>query len=260
MSDNPFPQYAMGKTPARKGSVSFRFKRYVDLNSLGEIPASFGEPEPYVSHWGLYDNDRFATGVFAGFAQETVLRARINGDPIEFTDWMVLGDYAEASGFAFSEKTDLGIDLDDAARFRRKVGISDYQGARHHVAGYAALKPRNVDELAAAVYLFGSVGVGLEISTRALAQFDDGEEWDVTRRGRIVGTTYVPIVGRRENGNFIAIAWGRVQELTPTFYEKYNDESVVFFPEETVNGVSPVEGFKSHLLLKDLRKLAASGE
>lgn len=260
MTDDLHPRNQFGKLPARKGSISFRFKRYVDLSVVPEAPDEFGSPESYVSHWGLFGNDKFANGVFAGFAQEETLRGRIAGAPVEFTDWGILNDYIAVSGFDFRPDNDRGVDLADASAHRRKVGVTDFLGNLHKVAGYAALKPRSVYELAIAASMFGAVGVGLEISTRALAQFHAGEVWDLTRRGKVIGTTYAPIVGRRENGNFVAVIWGKLQELTPTFYQKYNDESVVYFTEGMLNGETPIEGFKSHLLLKDLRRLNPAGE
>lgn len=250
--------YEMGKTPARKGAISFRFKRYVDLSTTPDAPDTFGNANAVVSHWGLFANERHQTAVFAAFAHEEMLRARVNGDPVEFTDWHVIDDYSAISGFDYDESKDLGVDLAAASAFRRKVGIADYSGTRHKVAGYAALKARKTDELAIAVNLFGSVGIGLEISSRAINQFKAGEVWDVTRRGRVVGTTFAPVVGRNAAGNFEVVIWGRIQEMTPEFYRKYNDESVVYFTEGMVNGETPVAGFKSHLLLKDLRRLHPS--
>lgn len=260
MTTNQFPQYKFGKLPAVKGSITFRYKRYVDSTLAPRVPEAFGYPESEVSHWGLFYNDRCNTGVFAAFAHEETLRGRRVNRPVEFTDYAILADYMAASGFDFTPASDLGISLAHAAAFRRRTGISDYKNDLHQVAGYAALKPRNVDELIQATYLFGSVIVGLEISTRALAQFAKGEVWDVSRRGKVVGTTAAAIVGRRDNGNLVAVIWGRLQELTPEFYRKYNDESVVFFTKDQVDGTSAVPGFKAHLLAKDLRKLASAGD
>ena len=253
-------QYRLGKLPARKGAVSFRYKRYIDQTLTPRIPATFGFPESEVSHWGLFANDAYNTGVFAAFAHEEMIRGRRANTPVEFTDSAILRNYVDFGGFDFTAVSDRGVDLAVAAAARRKVGIVDYKNDTHQVAGYAALKPRNVDELVQAAYLFGSVIVGLEISTQAIAQFNAGEVWDVTRRGKVVGTTAVAVVGRRENGNLIAVVWGRVQELTPEFYRKYNDESVVFFTQGQLDGTSAVPGFKSLLLAKDLRKIASSGD
>lgn len=258
MTENLYPNYQMGKDPAQKGAISFRFKRYLDLTTTPDAQESIGNPSAVVSHWGTFANDRHQTGVFAAFAHEEMYRARLNADPVEFTDWHVVDDYSSVTGFDYDEEKDLGVDLAAASRFRRHVGIADYTGKRHKVAGYAALKPGKVDELAIAVERFYSVCVGLEISSRALAQFKAGEVWDLTRRGRIVGTTLAPVVGRNAAGNFEVVIWGRLQEMSPEFYRKYNDESVVYFTEGMVDGTDKIPGFKSHLLAKDLRRLHSS--
>lgn len=260
MTESAHLPFKMGKLPAQKGSISFRYKRYVDKALVPAVPATFGFPESEVSHWGLFANDTYNTGVLAAFAHEEMLRGRRANKPVEFTDYSVVGDYCRAGSFDFTAVSDRGLTLEDAAAYRRKTGISDYKNDLVQVAGYATLKPRNVDELVQAAYLFGSVIVGLEISTRAIQQFKDGEVWDVTRRGKVVGTTAAVIVGRAKNGNLQAVIWGRLQELTPEFYRKYNDESVVFFTQEQVDGVDAVPGFKNHLLAKDLRKVEASGD
>lgn len=252
----------LGKLPAEKDAVAFKFKRYVDWNSDASfnIPTEIGD-YTLVSHWGALGNDEYNSSVFAALAHLVTLRGRAAGTPVEFTDDRLLENYKEAIGLTHdtdlkvTETTDAGIDFPKALEYFRKTGISDYRGTRHFIGGYAALKPRKVDQLAVALRLFGPVLVGLDISTRAQYQFRQGELWDANRRGSVIGSQAVLIVGRNAEGNFLAVSWGKLIELTPDFYEKYNDEAYATFTREMLTGEDVVPAFRRNIAYKDLRAL-----
>lgn len=236
----------LGKRPARINSVQLRLSSYLDLAAVVQlIPSEFGPDSVEVGALGI---DEVACDVWAGFAAETMLAAREAGAEVEFTAESVLGDYAASTGYTPGDPaTDRGSDLQDAASYRRRIGIADATGRRHRVGGYVSLTQGDPDQLAAATYIFGAVGVGIRVPDYAV----DGE-WE-SRMGvaPIVGGTYTPVVGRRD-GNFLAISGGGVREMSPTFYRRYCDESIVYLSEEFMISSTPPPGFDRAQLLIDL--------
>lgn len=249
----------LGKRPARAGAVKLRFKQVATPSALPTPPAVFGHSGE-VSNWGVLANDKYGDCVWAGAAHEHMLWTKASGLPeASFQDVDVLSDYSACAGFEFSEATDQGTDVGDAAAYRRKVGVLDSQGQRHLVTAYMGLTTGDFDEMMLAAYLFGSVGVGINFPSSAEDQFDKNQPWDVVPGSRIGGGHYVPCVGRATSGNALIVTWGKVVEMTRTFYEMYNDETVAFYCPEYIDPsrLTP-EGFDAAALQGYLDQLPSS--
>lgn len=247
--------YKLGKTPARINSVHLKLATYLDTAAiLPKIPTKFGH-ENLISVFGVLGNDSVGDCVFAGAAHETLLWCKEAGHDITFSTGSVLSDYSTFTGYNPDDpSTDQGTDMQAAASYRRRIGVLDATGRRHKVGAYVALTPGDPDQLAAAAYIFGSVGVGIRFPDYAMDEFNEGKPWAV-RHGnpKIEGGHYIPTCARGANGNFHVITWGKVQEMTPGFYRRYCDEALVYFTEEFLTaGVSP-EGFNRAQLLADLQ-------
>lgn len=243
----------LGKTPARINATQLKLATYLSPGVLPKIPAEFGH-EKAIADYGMLGNDEFGDCVWAGAAHETMIWAREAGNTVGFSTGSVESDYSAVTGFNPDDpSTDQGTDMQVAASYRRRVGVLDSTGKRHHIGAYVALTPGDPDELAAAAYIFGAVGVGLRFPEYAMDEFNAGKPWD-TRHGNptIAGGHYVPVVAKRA-GKFCAITWGRVQEMTPMFYRRYCDEALVYLSTEMLtSGLSP-EGFNLAQLQADLK-------
>lgn len=245
----------LGKLPARINSVHLKLATYLDTASiLPRIPAAFGH-ENLVTDFEMLANNEVSDCVFAGAAHESMLWCREAGHTVTFSNDCVLSDYSKVTGYNPEDpSTDQGTDMQVAASYRRRIGVQDATGRRHKIGAYVALTPGDPDQLAAASYIFGAVGVGLRFPGYAMDEFEAGQPWAV-RHGvpKIEGGHYIPVCGRGANGNFHAVTWGRVQEMTPGFYRRYCDEALVYFSTEFLTaGVSP-EGFARDQLLTDLQ-------
>jgi hypothetical protein len=256
------PAMKYGKKPARINSVQLKLCDYFDHKIvLPKIPAEFGH-DRLVTAYGMLGNDRVGDCVFAGAAHETMLWNREAGRTIAFSDDSVLSDYSAVTGFDPSQTdpvtgenpTDGGTDVQVAASYRRRIGVVDSAGVRHKIGGYVALTPGDPDQLAAAAYIFGAVGIGIRVPDYAQDEFEAGQPWD-TRLGvpNIEGGHYIPIVGRR-NGMFDVVTWGRIQQMTVAFYRRFCDEAIVYLSTEflSATGASP-EGFNLAQLTADLQ-------
>ncbi|WP_405490505.1 hypothetical protein [Nocardia sp. NBC_00511] len=242
-----------GKLPARINATTLKLATYLDSTVLPKVPAEFGH-EKAIADYGMLGNDEVADCLWAGAGHETMIWGREANTDIEFTEQSVLSDYSAVTGYnPLDPESDKGTDMQAAASYRRRIGVLDAAGTRHRVGAYVALTPGDPDELAAASYIFGAVGIGLRVPAYAEAEFNANQPWDVRHgNSQIVGGHYVPVVGRRA-GQFCVVTWGRVQEMTVGFYRRYCDEALVYLSTEMLtSGISP-EGFNLAALQADLQ-------
>ena len=123
-----------------------------------------------------------------------------------------------------------------ALDYRRKTGIADANGTRHLIGAYVSLDPKNWDHLRQATYIFGAVGIGFSFPNSGWAQFHAGQPWDVVPNdGGNDGGHYVPVLGAPTADKVGVVTWGKRQEMTRPFYEKYNDEAWVYITLEELN-------------------------
>lgn len=253
--------FCLGKKPARPGDVELRLASYLDTTQLPSVPAVIGNFAAWPQQWQMLSNNVVGCCVEAGAAHETMLLKADAGFPIPpFSDSVVLQDYAACgSGYVVgNEATDQGTDVQQYAAYRQKTGILDAAGQRHKIEIYTALKVGDVNELALAVYLFGAVGIGLQLPTSAMDQFQLFEPWSVASGNGTEGGHYVPMIGRNSLNNWICVTWGRLQALTPSFISSYMDEGLVYISPERVSakGLSP-QGFDLAGLQKDYAAVTA---
>lgn len=249
------PDYKLGKRPARKGAVSFKLADYFDLSALPKPPPRFGH-EKVGAPWGMFQNDKYSCCVFAGAAHEHMVWSHEGGTTARFSDDAILADYAAVTGFDKSNPdTDLGTDMGEAASYRRKVGVLDSAGVRHKIDSYLALRAGHPEDLAIAAYMFGAVGVGLQLPEYAMDQLDTEKPWVPLAKGGMAGGHYVPCIGRNSSGDFLVVTWGVIHAMSADFYARYSDEAVVYLNLEILkNGKSP-EGFDEAALRQNLTAL-----
>lgn len=228
------------------------------LTGAPEPPAGDFGHEGLVSDWQMLGNDTAGDCVWAGAGHETMMLGAEGGHHPVFSTKSVLSDYSAVTGYVpGDESTDRGTDVRTALLYRRRTGLLDANGHRHHIGAFVQLKPGDLAELYQALYVFGCVGIGIEFPESAMAQFNAGEPWSVVKDSRIDGGHYVPIVARR-NGQPVCVTWGRTQPMTEEFYSTYCDEAWVYVSASVLNGEgeSP-EGLNIAQLRADLPALGS---
>ncbi len=244
-------RFKLGKTPARH-AIKLKLRDYA--TALPATPDVFGHEALLPANVGMLGNDQFGDCVWAGAAHETILWNLEAGATVTFTADDSLADYAAVTGFKPTDpSSDQGTDMQVAAAYRKATGVIDASGNRHTVAAYLAVE--GLEEAASAAYLFGACGIGIQVPSSAQDQFSAGEPWDVVDGSSIDGGHYVPLVGRAANGNYLVITWGRVQEATPAFLERYQDEAIAYLSDEFLTGGKSLEGFDLPTLTADLAAL-----
>lgn len=244
--------YKLGKTPARKDSVTFKLAKYLPTVA---VPAKAGHQALVLDWEGMLGNDQYGDCVWAGAGHETILWGKEGKLTNSFTADTALSDYSAVTGFNKNDpNSDQGTDMQKAASYRRATGIVDVHNRRHKVSAYLAVAPKSVQEIKQAVYALSAVGLGIEFPDSAMDQFNKGEPWTVVKGSKVDGGHYVPVVGYDAQYLYV-ITWGKVQKMAWAFYEKYNDETVAYLDEEfLVKGKSP-EGFDVAQLTADLKAL-----
>ena len=148
--------------------------------------------------------------------------------------------------------------MQQAAEYRRIKGIRDKSGARHLVDAYVSLRPGDLSQIALASYIMGAVGIGLNLPSYAMDQFDKGKPWTVARgQHPFIGGHYVPLVGRNSIGNYLVCTWGRLHAVTPGFLSNFMDEGICYLSFESLGKSTRMtpEGFDENGLRKMLAAL-----
>lgn len=242
-----------GKLPYRPGAVTFKASTYLDAVKLPTPPAVFGHQD-LIKSWGMLGNDQVGDCAIAGPDHETMLFNAEAGKHVVFTTSDALSDYSAITGYDPNDpSSDQGSNVADVAAYRRKVGMIDANGTRHKIAAYVELE--RVSQIALAAYLFTAAGIGIQVPETAQEQFQAGQPWTVVRGAQIVGGHYVPVVGRVENGNFIVVTWGALQEVTPEFLTEYVDEAYAYLSTEDLLHGHTLDGFAVDQLKADLAAL-----
>lgn len=245
--------FKLGKKPAVKNSVSFRFRDYLSL-AQAPVPPKVVHHDKGITNWGMLGNDQYGDCVWAGAAHETMAWNKTAGKDIVISEANALSDYSAVTGFKPNDpNSDQGTDMKAAASYRRKTGISSASG-RHKVAAYLAITPGNRTELKLACYLFEAVGIGIQFPASAMDQFNAGKPWTVVKGSQIDGGHYVPMLGYDSKYIYI-ITWGKVQKMSWAFFDKYCDEAIVYLSEEMLVAGKSVEGFDEASLKTDLTSL-----
>ncbi len=251
-------QLKLGKKPARPDAVKFKLSKYLNLSALPSPPKSFGH-ELGIIEWGMLGNDEAGDCVPAGGGHETILWNKEAGKDVVFDTKATISDYTAMTGYDPNNKqnpnpTDQGTDMAEAASYRRKTGLIDANGNRHKVAAYLSITPGDLHEHLIAAYLFSAVGIGIQFPGSAMDQFNNNQPWKVVKGSQIEGGHYIPLVAHRKSYLEI-ITWGKIQPMTVSFFEKYNDESLVYLSEEMLVNQKSAEGFDYQTLINDLAQL-----
>lgn len=254
----------LGKAPARKGAVKFKLTDYAKLSKLPKPPRSFGHLALQKQPWGDLGNSQYGCCAWAGAAHETMGWAAEAGQSVKFTTDGVLSDYAAQTGFDITQTddkgnnpTDNGTDMQEAASYRRKVGIVDAEGRRHKIDAYLALKAGDISQLLVATYLFGFVSFGCRFPASADDQFTRRQIWKPVHRSPIRGGHYLAD-GAFNGINFRMITWGAEVRISPEWIEEYNDESIVAISLERLTNNRSLDGFDIGGLRESLAALPSS--
>lgn len=242
----------LGKLPARKDAVKLKLVDY--LGQLPAPPAKYNHTALETNQWQMLGNDTVGDCVLAGAGHETMLWNAEANKTVSITTQNAISDYSAITGYNPKDpNSDQGTDMQVAASYRKKTGVIDSKGIRHKVGAYLAVTPSKA-LFKQAMYIFGTVGVGIQFPASAMTQFNDNKNWTVVKSSKIEGGHYIPAVGYDSRYVYV-VTWGKLIKATWGFIEKYCDEAVVYLSPEFLVGGKSLEGFNLQDLTSDLASL-----
>jgi hypothetical protein len=225
-----------GRKPAHDPATHPRLRLGPALrwDTMPVIPATIDELSA-VPDWPMYLNDQIGDCTIAAAGHMLEAWARYgHGQAVKVTDADVLKAYEAVSGYVpGNPSTDQGAVMQDVLDYWRKTGIGG-----HRILAFAEVDVHNPSQVAAALYLFGHVYVGLSVPASAEDQFNAGQPWDVVSDdGGILGGHAVDLGARPLE----VVTWGSRQAMTEAFWDRYVEEAWVVADQDwiTATGGSP---------------------
>ena len=219
--------FKLGKADPKTDKRNLLFQSVLRA-SAPTVPKSYdfdiahpGIPTP------MFANDMYGDCVIAGRAHQTLRFEKIEqGSILMIKDKTVLSEYFRESGGADSGL----VVLDSLSEWRKKgwkIGKHTYK-----IQAYAQLAEGNHLEIRQAIYADIGIGIGVQLPLSAQKQIQTGQPWDVTSgpdaKPGSWGGHYVHVPGYNVHGP-VCVTWGRKQQMTWKWFDKYCDEAYAIF-------------------------------
>ena len=206
-----------------------------------------------VLSWPMYGNDQIGDCTAACAGHQVQAWTRYTGTEADIPAEDIIKLYSAVSGYDPSTgANDNGAVIQDVLTYWRKSGVPV---AGHKILAFAQLK--DLSRVKDALWMFGSVYLGVNCPGSALQQFDNDEPWDVVKGSKIVGGHAIPL--QYAGTGFCpyqVVTWGRLQGMTQAFMDAYVEEAWVVITADWLdkNGHTP-EGLDLAQLGADLAEL-----
>ena len=242
----------LGKLPVRTDVRTLSLARYIDATRLPEAPDSFDETSA-VDSWPMYANDRIGDCTTAAAAHMIeAWTAAGRGYATEIPESAVLDafDHVKLVDPATGEEGAIELDV---LRYWRAKGIGN-----HRIGAYARVAVHDQRLVQTATWLFGGLYIGLQMPLTANAQ----TVWDWTgslsgpARPGSWGGHAVDVVRYDRNG-LTVVTWGRLQQMTWSFWERYCDEAYCILSDDFLEKGNAPNGFDLAALEADLALVTA---
>ena len=244
--------YKLGKLPARD-AVDFKLAKY--SVALAPAPAKAGHYSLVKDWQGMLGNDTLGDCVCAEAGHGTIYFNQESGKLVKISTKNVVDMYSAVTGYNPSDpNSDQGTDMQAAASWRRKTGLSDESGVKHKILAYLALSVANKPQIKQAVYYFGGFGLGIQFPDSAMTQFNAGKNWTVVKGAKIEGGHDVWVCGYDSSYVYL-VTWGKLIKASWAFVTLYMDEGLVYLSAEMLNNNKSLEGFNATQLQADLKGL-----
>lgn len=202
-------QVKLGRIRPKVLPPVLRFKHYLAFSKATPPPSVVDySPKAMQSVKRTYLNDRYGDCVIAGKYHQLGIWSgndTDSGGVVLADDREVLDAYHRICG-----PGDNGCVITDVLDVFQQKGLTA-SGKTYKIDGYVAIDNTNKLEVQVALFLFGSLTLGIDLPG-AWADAGEGELWDVTRSG-IVGGHDVCAIGYDDVGVTIC-TWGGLRKIT----------------------------------------------
>jgi hypothetical protein len=242
----------LGKLPVRTDVRTLSLGRYIDGVRLPDPPDSFDETSG-VASWPMYGNDRIGDCTIAAAAHMIeAWTAAGRGTGVELPESAVLEafDHVKLTDPVTGEEGAIELDV---LRYWRQSGVGG-----HRIGAYARVAVHDPRLVRTAAWLFGGLYVGFQMPLTATAQ----AVWDWT--GSLAGPArpgswggHAVDVVRYDRDGMTVVTWGRLQQLTWSFWDRYCDEAYCILSDDFLEKGNAPNGFDLAALEADLALVTA---
>ncbi len=208
----------LGKLPALYDSRTIKLASI--LRYLPPYPPTFDcdSVYPNLVDNNIYRNDVLGCCVISGRAHQTLrFESYEQNALVPITDEDVETEYFIESG-----GVDSGLYMLDSLNAWRKGWKA--AGQTYSIYAFASVNWKKHSEVMACIYLLNGIYIGFSVPQSAIDQFKAGQPWEVvTHDGGNLGGHCVYVMGYNTTGPF-CITWGKRQQMTWGFWDKYVDE------------------------------------
>jgi GNAT superfamily N-acetyltransferase len=242
----------LGKLPPRVDVRTLSLKEYVDRARLPEPPDVLDVTAP-VAEWPMYANDRIGDCTTAAAAHMIeAWTAESRGAAVEVSESAVLAAFDRVKLVDPLTGEEGAVEL-DVLRDWRKHGVG-----RHRIGAFARVSVHDHLLVRTAAWLFGGLYIGLALPLSAQRQ----QTWDWN--GSLAGDDrpgswggHAVDVVRYSPGSLTAVTWGRLQDLTWPFWDRYVDEAYCILSNDFLSSKRAPNGFDLDALKADLALVTA---
>jgi hypothetical protein len=243
----------LGKHPPVHDPRTLRFGKYLKTQ-LPPPPASenYGAKVP---SWPMYANDRYGDCTCAAAGHMIQNWTANAGKEVEPSEKSVVDFYEHFVGTP--PPPDAGCNMLEVLKYWRSKGLGG-----HRILAFAALEHKNLTQAMDALYLLGSVYIGVALPNFAVQGEMLEIPWTVPPGGPVGEAAPNP-----ENGhcipavaydarNLYVVTWGELKSMSWQFYEAYADEAYAVLSHDFLAANEKTsEGFNLEELEKDLAAL-----
>ena len=223
---NAHKVFKLGKAAASRDPRNLKFAAV--LKAQPALPAAYdfdtqhtGIPTP------MFANDTYGCCVISGRAHQTLRFEEIEqGAVVMISDTEVTREYLKETG-----GVDSGLIVLDSLKLWRKRG---WRAAKKtlKIRAFSEVNFKDRDEVRRAIYADVGIGLGVQLPVAAQGQFQTGQPWGVTKgkgsQPSSWGGHYVYVCGYTPDGP-VCVTWGRKQQMTWDWLDKYADEAYAVF-------------------------------
>jgi hypothetical protein len=243
--------YKLGKKPPVVDKRTLRFKKYLTLPAPPESVAYCEK----VATWPMYYNNQYGDCTCAAAAHMIQNWTANAGTEISPPGPTVLKFYEHFVGSP--PPPDEGCNMLSVLKYWRTAGLD-----KEKVTAFASLDLKNQSQAQSAIYLLGSIYIGVALPDFAVQGDMLTVPWVVPPGGPVGDAApnpnnghCIPAVGYDEKQLWI-VTWGELKSMGWDFYNAYADESFAVLSNDFIekSGVSP-GGLNLQALKADLAKL-----
>lgn len=211
------------------------------------------------SRWGVLGNDRYSDCGPADIVHDRMLVAKYLGNQDIYPNTADALDLYKRSGNPSFPAEDNGVVIADMLDVVHKQGVRNGSSYTQCVA-YAQVNTQDLDEVHAAIAIFGSLSCGADLHAAQNDQTNNGEPWDYVANSPDWGG-HAFLVGRYNSDtragrpDLGGLTWGFPVGITDEFWVQQVQEAwVVIWPEHLTNR-SFLTGVDQTALSRDYKQL-----